>query len=434
MATNFIKCREVYVGLKNFTKTLFFLTVIFSWLIPTNNAEAVPPFARQMGTPCLACHFQHFPKLNSFGREFRLGGYTQTAQELIEDDGLSIPPVANIGFFLEYKYQKTDTKNSTGTKTGTDRGEWDLYDEAAVFLGGRLGENFGMFAELASGVENAKVVYSKTFGNVQGGLSAYVTETMGPAFAMELYNTGAQMHIVSGVNMMVQSAGLSTMVAMGGATGFTAFVGGNNFFAAYGLWSPLAADETRDTGFDMSSYYRFVFTRDVAGFSSMIGLFGRGGETKCSDDCGGSPSTVAALKTEAMGIDLQAQGDIGSKSLGIYADYVFDTGDDVTNQYNMKMMANEQVKNTAFAVMAELGLNNSFGVRAGFLSHSFEDEANASKTYTSTTLGFYYLFAQNIQLAFDYNTFGGDVEDLVMATHPAKDRDNLMALALKVGF
>ena len=423
---------------KHFTKVLFLLAVVFSWLVPTNNAEAVPAFARQMGTPCLSCHFQHFPKLNSFGREFRLGGYTQTAQELIEDDGVSIPPVANIGFFLEYKYQKTDTKGATGTKTGTDRGQWDLYDEAAIFFAGRMGENFGLFTELAEGVENAKIVYSKSFGSVQGGLSAYVTHSMGPAFGMELFNTGVQMHIVSGVNMMVQSASLSTMVSMGEATGFTAFVGGNNFFAAYGLWSPFGNDEERDTGFDMSSYYRFAFTKDVAGFNSMIGLFGRAGETKCSEACSGVAGTVAEVKTEAMGIDLQAQGDIGSKTLGIYADYVFDTGDDLDNQYNMgPMMMVEQKNNTAFSVMAQLGINNSMGVRAGFLSHSWKNQSGTAKSYTSTTLGGYYLFAQNIQLAFDYNTFGGDVDDIVsMPTmpHPAKGLNNLMALALKVGF
>jgi hypothetical protein len=87
--------------------------------------------------------------------------------------------------------------------------------------------------------------------------------------------------------------------------------------------------------------------------------------------------------------------------------------------------------------MAELGLNPSLGVRAGFLSHSFNDENDASKTYTSTTLGFYYLFAQNIQLAFDYNSFGGDVDDIVSMSampHSAKGLNNLMALALKVGF
>ena len=420
--------------LKNFTKAFFLITIIFSWLIPANTAEAVPAFARQMGVACLSCHFQHFPKLNSFGREFRLGGYTQTAQELIEDDGVSIPPVANIGFFLEYKYQKTDTKGATGTKTGTDRGQWDLYDEAAIFFGGRLGENFGMFAELAEGVENAKVVFSRDFGGVQGGLSAYVTHSMGPAFGMELFNTGVQMHIVSGVNMMVQGAALSTMVGMGEATGFTAFMAGNNFFAAYGMWSPFGTDEARDTGFDMSSYFRLALTREISGFNSMIGFFGTGGKTKCGEACSGTPGVVAEKKTEAMGIDLQAQGDIGGKSLGIYADYVFDTGDDLSNQYNMgPMMGNEQKNNTAFAIMAQLGINNAFGVRAGFLSHSFKDEVDASKSYTSTTLGFYYLFAQNIQLAFDYNSFGGDVEDLMMPA-AAADRNNLMALALKVGF
>lgn len=61
-------------------------------LLTPQQASAVPAFARQTEMPCTACYFQHFPALNSFGREFRAGGYTLTGgQELISDDGLSLP-------------------------------------------------------------------------------------------------------------------------------------------------------------------------------------------------------------------------------------------------------------------------------------------------------------------------------------------------------
>ncbi|MCW8895225.1 hypothetical protein [Sulfurimonas sp.] len=34
--------------------------------------EANPAFARQVGMDCAGCHFQSMPKLNSFGREFKM--------------------------------------------------------------------------------------------------------------------------------------------------------------------------------------------------------------------------------------------------------------------------------------------------------------------------------------------------------------------------
>lgn len=38
-------------------------------------AEATPAFARQMDMACMSCHFQNIPKLNSFGRDFKMSGF-----------------------------------------------------------------------------------------------------------------------------------------------------------------------------------------------------------------------------------------------------------------------------------------------------------------------------------------------------------------------
>ena len=45
-------------------------------------AHAVPSYARQMDMPCNGCHVQ-FPVLNSFGRRFKLSGYTLTSQPTV---------------------------------------------------------------------------------------------------------------------------------------------------------------------------------------------------------------------------------------------------------------------------------------------------------------------------------------------------------------
>jgi len=53
-------------------------------------ASAVPAFARQTGMACSACHAQHFPILNGFGRAFKAAGFTMMgAQEKIEGDNIS---------------------------------------------------------------------------------------------------------------------------------------------------------------------------------------------------------------------------------------------------------------------------------------------------------------------------------------------------------
>jgi len=45
-------------------------------------AHAVPTFARQTGQPCTTCHICSFgPQLTPFGRDFKIGGYTQAGGE-----------------------------------------------------------------------------------------------------------------------------------------------------------------------------------------------------------------------------------------------------------------------------------------------------------------------------------------------------------------
>ena len=69
-------------------------------------ASAVPVFARQTGMACSACHFQHFPLLNGFGRAFKSAGFTMMgAQEKVEGEHLSLPATLNLGVLTTTGYE-----------------------------------------------------------------------------------------------------------------------------------------------------------------------------------------------------------------------------------------------------------------------------------------------------------------------------------------
>ncbi|MFQ5432056.1 MAG: hypothetical protein ACE5EN_06080 [Nitrospinota bacterium] len=404
---------------KNFTKAIFLITIIFSWLIPTNNAEAVPAFARQMGVPCNGCHFQYFPKLNSFGRDFKIGGFTQGAQELIEDDGISLPPVLNASFYAALTYNKRELKTaSTPEKKGRERGELLIPEDAAFFIGGRLGENMGTLTEFAgTGVESFKLVYSRDFGGVQGGVAAFSTETMGPAYGMEGWNTGAEMHIQPGVNMMQSSAQSIITSNAGAAVGITFFGSSDLFFVAAGLWGPVSVGT--DTGLELSTYYRIALTPKLGEWDSMIGVVGTSGSTKCVE-CKGTGTTETEFKTNVTALNGQLQGDISGMSLGVYFDYVLETDTDAKNIYNAM-----GTKQQGFGLQADLGVTNTTGVRAAFMNKEWK--MSGDKKLTATTLGFWHQIRQNVVLAVDYTTYGDD--KIVMGTPVNSD---LMAI-LKVG-
>jgi hypothetical protein len=65
-------------------KTPIFIIVIGVLLnLSILKTYAVPSFARQTGLACVACHTE-FPELNSFGRQFKLNGYTMTSIPTID--------------------------------------------------------------------------------------------------------------------------------------------------------------------------------------------------------------------------------------------------------------------------------------------------------------------------------------------------------------
>src|SRR3990167_6308378 len=69
-------------------------------------AMAIPAFARQTGMACNACHAQHFPILNSFGRAFKASGYTMMgAQGKVEGEHLSLPDTLNMSMIVKLRYQ-----------------------------------------------------------------------------------------------------------------------------------------------------------------------------------------------------------------------------------------------------------------------------------------------------------------------------------------
>jgi hypothetical protein len=103
----------------------------------TKPARAVPAFAQQTGQPCKSCHVGGFgPELTTFGREFKLGGYTLRAHS-------SVPLAAMaIASFTHTR------KDQDPAPEHLKRNNNVTLDEAAVFIAGGLGQHLGAFAEI----------------------------------------------------------------------------------------------------------------------------------------------------------------------------------------------------------------------------------------------------------------------------------------------
>ncbi len=298
-------------------------------------AVAIPSFARQTGMACNACHFQHFPMLNSFGRAFKSDGYTlMGSQGKVEDEHVSIPNVLNASLLLKYRYQKTSGNGSAGqgtpgagqtAPTGSNDGQWQFGDEYSLFFGGRVAEGglakigflseFNMAGGSLAGVR-LPIVFDA--GAVKISAIPFLTDAMGVTYGFELSGGGVQR-----ANRWSEARRETSAVAYnadrgadGGAASGHAFVVHNDqFFVNYTIWSSSIAPGGNGGAIASTNYgQRYIRAAWTPSFSGWDLIVGGGKES------GTSYSNTAAMQTESAQtfFDVQAQGEIAGMQTGIY--------------------------------------------------------------------------------------------------------------------
>ncbi len=435
------------------------VAMIGTILITPQESQAVPAFARQTGQACQACHFQHYPALNAFGRAFKAGGFTMVGgQSLIEGDLLSIPSVLNASIVLKVRYQKSngkgketketkeeyvlnpetgliELKTTTTTEdtrgTGTNKGEIQFPDEAALFLGGRVGEHVGFALEAGLGGEGAdnftsfKIPIVFKAGGVNLSLIPFTTDALGASFGFELLNTGA----VRNQRILEHRSDISAQQYIGTATaaeGF-AFVAAHDMgFVNFSLWGP--SHYASDVG-PLSQYFRAAVTPKIGAWDLGAGVQWWGGKTKVGSEVDDAPA--GTYVTHAWAIDAQAQGSVGRMPLGIYLTYASAEKSKTGEPANVFNKGTNGAKK-AWTGLAELGVvPNRVTVAAGY--RAGDTGAASNNKQNAAILGISYLFIQNVQLQLDYSRYSGSYYDLAK-NNEEKNGDQLITVMLFTAF
>jgi len=101
-------------------------------------ADALPLFARQTGQNCVACHTGgQFPELTPYGRMFKLTGYTI---------GERTTPLS--AMVLASSSRVANTSKSDDPASDFQKNGEALVATASVFLGGKVTDNIGAFAQV----------------------------------------------------------------------------------------------------------------------------------------------------------------------------------------------------------------------------------------------------------------------------------------------
>ncbi len=431
-----------------FKNTLLAISALVSAAIWAPQAQAIPAFARQVGMACSACHYQHFPVLNSFGRAFKENGYTMIgAQEKVEDTsppGVSIPAVLNAALVGYVAYQKTNgpsTPNGNGTTTtnettkNSNDGQLLNPQQVSLFLAGRAGEHTGFEAEInltsassgtipdgTIGLIRLKVPFVYDVGNVHAGIVPFSTG-LGAADSFEVLNTGAvAVHAFNQSDMSSISA--QQYIGTASAANGVAFIASNDdFFANIAKWG--ASQGAGSSGAPSSNYFRGAWTTGlIPGFDSAIGFQVWNGTSAVDPSAvtpTGTPTAAVVtpfitgvVDTKATAIDAQMMGDVGGMPLLLVASYAkAPTG---VGNTNPNLFNQGEYDRSSFNIGAELGvLPGKATVQLGFRnakSGGYIDPMNLAGGNASDNaflLGVTYNLALNIRLDLTYSKYSGDM-------------------------
>ncbi len=289
-------------------------------------ASAIPAFARQTGMACSACHAQHFPVLNGFGRAFKAGGYTMMgAQEKVEGEHLSIPSTLNQAILIKARYQKTNgvdtAANAAISGTTKNGGQWQIPDEFSLFVAGRIAESdavkigtlieydwtgnkvAGLRLPVVYDMDSAKLS-AIVFATGQGPISGYTESSNGVNSAMRWSEAG------EGISAYIWS-----QLAKADATGI-AFVAKTDMgyinvsrFAPAFLMGGSAGRQLASTTVSLNVTPTIADMAVVAGVDMISG-----------ENYEAAATTKVATKATAM--NAQAHGEIAGMEAGLYGTYV----------------------------------------------------------------------------------------------------------------
>lgn len=338
-------------------------------------ASALPVFARQTGMACSACHFQHFPLLNGFGRSFKAGAFTMVgAQGKVEGENMSIPNTLNMAVLTTMGYTTNNAAKATPAQAALGlqtQGNGNVYvpgtnGEFSMFIGGRTSDFSGALAEIGFlgntgspvgstvGLTSAKFPMLFPVGDARIGIVPFTTDGQGASYGFELLNTGA-----NAIHTMLFAGGdfngsitpaLSAQqyIGTGAAATGAALVANNSMgFINITKYHQVGPNDIGTTGAKLgSTYLRVAGTFDLAGFDSAVGVQSWSGSSL-------DVTTTAKFATKGTAIDGQMQGELGGMPVGFYASYATAPGSVVgsLNAYN-----GGTLKRDSFNFSAEVGV------------------------------------------------------------------------------
>ncbi len=400
------------------------LLLILGALLHSSLAQATPAFARQMNMNCMGCHEQKVPMLNSFGRFFKLSGFTMTSGDISMikggDLGMSLPRAINIGAGIKSNILSTNQVKVKGK--GANQTIEEVRDQisipagGSILIGGKIAENMGANSLWnADGIVHFQGTYSKPIGAARAGLSMFGTKGHGSFISVESHNTGLHKELAMFSNSTrsnaVQAMGMG--LGKGAASGIVAFYATGGLNVAVGMTT--LGYKNLDTNGKMGNMYRLTYdTTAVSGWDISLGAFGVNGTTSATS----SKISLNFAKqvwgkdinnheVTSNGFDLQASGTIAGLSTQIILTNVANYKFQIRNEADTQIMVNMDLSATSLEM--QISPTAAWALRAGLMNVA--DNNNSKNDYSAINFGVHYNYTDNISFSLERSNIDNDTAD-----------------------
>lgn len=257
------------------------------FLLMSAPALAVPSFGRQTGQPCAACHTV-FPELTSFGRQFKLRGYSLGNQLDDQKFPFSLPLS---GTLIASHSAIRDTRASNPSED-FPRADETILQTAAVYYAGKITDSSGAFVQYGYdgierrwAIEMADIRYANGTMLRDRELLFGVTLNNSPG-VQDVWNSAPMWSFphLEDAGIMPEVAPVLDMALAGQAAGLGLYgVWDNTLYAEIGLYRtarkgllrPFSAGVPTETVVDGNApYWHLMFNREMGNQSFAAGIKG----------------------------------------------------------------------------------------------------------------------------------------------------------------
>jgi len=356
------------------TNTILFFIIFILILIP-DELLAIPAFARQTNMACNSCH-TIFPELNTFGRLFKLNGYTLTGIQSVQSTDtsgeetlrlLSIPQVSSM---LQASYTYISKK-----QPDTQNHNISFPQQLSVFLAGEVTPKIGGFIQVtyddqsgSIGLDNIDIRYANQSELASQNFIYGVTLNNNPS-VQDLWNSTPVWGFPYSSSSAAPAPTAATLIE-GSLAQNTAGLG------IYGIWSTLIYGEislyrsaqqgapnppnSSSSGIikTLAPYWRLALQKELGGGNYFeLGTYGISADLY--------PAGISGLTDNYtdIGVDLNYERSLGNNMLTAHTTYIHES-----RNFNATLADLENKSNnlSSFKIVGNYYLHQQIGFSLGY--------------------------------------------------------------------